>query len=124
MAQKLNWGTKVRNEGTTPSGRLSAEEANDLQAKFNANADQLEVASFGGNFEPIEFTDASGLVTINFTEEMSELFPRPNTRAFNVDVGEETEIINYITTINKTEGNITSITLDGIFGTGYILLTN
>lgn len=124
MAQKLNWGIKVRNEGKTAAGRLSAEEANDLQAKFNANADQLDAASFGGNFEPIPFTDAEGLVTINFTEEMVDQFPRPNTTAFNV-VGEvETEITNYITTITKENDIIQSITLDGIFGTGYILLTN
>lgn len=124
MAQKLNWGTKVRNKGVNAAGRLSAEEANDLQAKFNANAEQLEAASLGGNFEPINFTDAEGLVTINFTEEMVALFPRPNTRAFSVVGGVETEIINYITTINKTDNVITSIVLDGIFGTGYIILTN
>lgn len=124
MAQKLNWGTKVRNEGKTAAGRLSAEEANDLQAKFNANADQLDAASFGGNFEPIPFTDAEGLVTINFTEEMIALFPRPNTRAFMVDGDAETEISDYLMTINKTDNVITSIVLDGIFGTGYIILTN
>lgn len=41
-ADKLNWGVKIRDEGKTPRGRMSAEEANDLQAKFNANADLLD----------------------------------------------------------------------------------
>lgn len=123
-AEKLNWGTKVRNKGVNADGRLSAEEANDLQAKFNANAEQLDAASLGGNFEPINFTDAEGLVEIEFTEEMIALFPRPNTRAFMVDGDAETEISDYLMTINKTDNVITSIVLDGIFGTGYIILTN
>lgn len=79
--------------------------------------------SFG--FENIPFENAEGLVEIDFiANDRFAKFPRPKTTAFMVDGDTETEITGYLTTITKEEGIIQSITLDGIFGTGYILLTN
>lgn len=125
-AEKLEWEDKSTAipSPLAPTQKFTSGEANDLRDKFNANADLLDAAIFGGYFEKVTFTDADGLIEIPFTEEMHTKFPRPKTTAFMVDGDTETEITGYLTTITKENEIIQSITLDGIFGTGYILLTN
>ena len=71
MAQKLNWGNKVRNEGKTAAGRLSAEEANDLQAKFNANAGQLDLATNGLSSETERATSAEEFLDEKINTEIT-----------------------------------------------------
>lgn len=81
--------------------------------------------------EQIDFADATGILTITFDDERRANFPRPKTQAFSVVVideetgeTEDVEILGYLPTITKENDIIQSIKLDGIFGTGYILLTN
>lgn len=82
------------------------------------------------SFELISFDDADGIVTIDFSiNDREALFPRPNIDVFNiVEVNETTikdvRILGYSEEIVKVDGTIDEVVLDGIFGAGYILLTN
>lgn len=73
-------------------------------------------------FEVIPFTDADGVIEIDMTNR--QRFFIPKTNAYNV-TGDNEDLINgYAQRLVRVNDVIESITLDGIFGNGYILLTN
>lgn len=128
MADRITYEDKVVNGGATPSGRFIDSDADEIKAVVNQHANQLESLQIGGNYESIPFVNATGIVTISFTEENERIakFPRPKTQVWNTfeDSEDEEEITGYKPTLEKEGGIIQFLELDGIFGTGYIILTN
>lgn len=77
-------------------------------------------------YEVIPFSGADGPLSIDFTVgDRESVFPRPKLEAFNTpDEDTEIKISGFQQVIKKNSNNIVTIELDGIFASGYILLTN
>jgi len=76
-------------------------------------------------FEKINFTASNGLQLIDFTLNQRGIkFTNFAIKVFNVAGNIETEVKGFSNTVTKASGLVTSVSLDGIFGNGYILITN
>lgn len=71
----------------------------------------------------VTFSGATGSVVVDFTiNNRQSLFPFPHFEVWTVDGSTETLVNGYGVIKSKTSGLITSITLEGVFGSGYILI--
>jgi len=72
--------------------------------------------------EPVFFADATGSVVIDFTTENRQSLLYPFIEVWRVD-GNNAEIVNGVGKVKTmAAGKILNITLEGVFGTGYIII--
>lgn len=82
-----------------------------------------EIDSHTAKVEKIDYTSASGVYSIDFTiNNRQSFFPYPKIEIWSVDGSTDTLVQNVGIAKNRTLGLITNISLDGVFGSGYILI--
>lgn len=78
-AEKINWGTKVVNNGSTADGRFSAVEANELHEKFNSHADDIDELVTSITDVNSEITNIQEQITLITEVDLANKTPIPIT---------------------------------------------
>jgi len=101
--------------------RLIAYPSGKWQVKYNGDNSQRGTVVDTTHYETLIFTGSTGIVIIDFNVENRLMYyPKRNIEVYNTDGDNDISVINF----GKSYNRITRIlTLDGIFGNGYLILS-